>query len=308
MNNSAAAIRVARRALALSVLAGGLLAVSFALGTVQALAAYTGKVQNGTLELTGDGASDKLALRLDGAAPNTLQVDVGEDGTTDLSFDRTTFTAIDVAAGAGDDEIRIDRSGGTFTDETVTMNGGAGNDTLIGGDGADILIGGTGDDHLDGNIGADQAQLGAGDDHFQWDPGDGSDVVEGQNGDDTLDFNGSNAGEQIALTANGNRVLLTRNIAAINMDLDGIEHVNIRTLGSTDLTTVNDLTGTNVKTVDIDLNTTNGDGDGMPDTVVVNGTESRDNVGVTRSGDDVLVTGSPPTCASPAAKRATTRC
>ena len=29
----------------------------------------------------------------------------------------------------------------------------------------------------------------------------------------------------------------------------------------------------------------------MPDTVVVNGTESRDDVDVTRSGDDVLVTG-----------------
>jgi hypothetical protein len=255
MNDKAPAMRIVRRALALGALAGGLLAASLALGAVPAFAAYTAKVKNGTLELTGNGASDKLALRLNGAAPNILEVDVGEDGTTDFSFDRTTFTAIDVAAGAGDDEIRIDRSGGTFTDENVTMDGGPG------------------------------------DDHFQWDPGDGSDVVEGQGGDDTLDFNGSNASEQITLAANGNRTLLTRDIANVNTDFDGIEHVNLRTLGGTDTTTVNDLAATSVNTVDVNLNGTDGNGDGAPDTVVVNGTESRDNVDVTRSGDDVLVNG-----------------
>ena len=46
------------------------------------------------------------------------------------------------------------------------------------------LIGGNGNDLVDGNIGADHATLGAGDDHFQWDPGDGSDTVEGQGGND----------------------------------------------------------------------------------------------------------------------------
>ena len=64
-----------------------------------------------------------------------------------------------------------------------------------------------------------------GDDRFQWDPGDGSDTVEGQAGNDRLDFNGSNAGEKIELSANGGRTRLTRNIAAITMDFDGIERV-----------------------------------------------------------------------------------
>src|SRR5690349_12747270 len=246
--NAIAARRIARRALAASALAFGLLAASMALGAVPAFAAYTAKVQNGTLVLTGDGASDKLALRLAGGAPNTLQVDVGEDGTADFSFDRTTFTAIDVAAGGGDDEIRIDRSGGTFTDETVTLNGGPGNDKLIGGDGADILIGGSGDDFADGNIGADQAQLGNGDDRFQWDPGDGSDVVDGQGGNDVLDFHGSNASEHIDLSPNGSRARLTRDVAAITMDLDGTERIALSTLGGTDTVTVNDLAGTSVKT------------------------------------------------------------
>ena len=79
---------------------------------------------------------------------------------------------------------------------------------------------------MDGNIGADTASLGGGADHFQWDPGDGSDVVDGQGGNDVLAFNGSNIGEHMALSANGSRVRFTRNVAAITMDLDGIENVD----------------------------------------------------------------------------------
>ena len=141
------------RALALSVLTGVFLAATLAFGAHPALAAYTARVQAGTLKITGNAASDKLALRLEPGSPTTLQVDVGEDGTADFSFDRSTFTAIDVEAGAGDDEVRVDESGGSFTDEAVTMNGGAGDDTLLGGSGADIVLGGGGKDVVDGNRG-----------------------------------------------------------------------------------------------------------------------------------------------------------
>ena len=54
------------------------------------------------------------------------------------------------------------------------------------------------------------ALLGAGDDRYVWNPGDGGAVVEGQDGVDTLAFNGSSAGETIAILANGPRVLVTR--------------------------------------------------------------------------------------------------
>ena len=280
-----------RRALVLSALVGTLFAAILGLAADQALAAYTAKVEAGTLKITGDGAGETLVLRLQSGSLTTLEVDVGGDGTADFSFDRTTFTAIDVDARGGDDEVRIDQSGGAFTDELVTLNGGGGNDTLLGGDGADVLLGGNGSDFVDGNRGADQAFLGDGSDRFQWDPGDASDIVEGQGGDDQLDFNGSNAGERIELTANGTRVLLTRDIAAINMDLNGTERFNVRTLGSTDTVTVGDLAGTSARTVDVDLNATGGGGDGVADTVVVNGTEARDVVQVTRSGSQVLVDG-----------------
>ena len=48
----------------------------------------------------------------------------------------------------------------------LTVDGGAGNDTIAGGNGDDTLIGGDGNDVIDGNQGNDTAQLGAGDDTF----------------------------------------------------------------------------------------------------------------------------------------------
>src|SRR5690348_8231929 len=175
-----------KKALVLGVLAAAVAAVVLGPGAGSAFAAYTASVQNGTLNVVGDGASDKLALRLAPGDPNTLQLDVGDDGTADFGFDRSTFTAIHVAAGGGDDQVRVDRVNGLFTDKAVTIDGGRGNDTLLGGDGDDTLIGGPGADFVDGNRGNDTALLGGGADTFQWDPGDGSDVVEGGNGADRL--------------------------------------------------------------------------------------------------------------------------
>ena len=247
-------------------------------------------MQGNTLRISGDSASDKLVLRLQPGAPNTLEVDVGADGTADDSFDRNTFTAIDVTAGGGDDEVRIDQSGGAFTDEALTINGGSGDDTLRGGSGAEALLGGTGNDLVDGNQGADLALLGGGTDTFVWDPGDGSDTVDGEGGDDALDFNGSNAAENIDIAANADRVRFTRNVGSIVMDLDGIEALDFAAAGSSDNVVVGDLTGTDVETADVDLAAIGGGGDGQPDTVIARGTAGPDSVQV-NEGDEPLVIG-----------------
>ena len=130
-----------RRALLLGALAVLLFAAILGLAADPAHAAFAARVQAGVLTVSGDSASDKLALRLQPGSPNILQVDVGDDGSADFSFDRTTFTAVVVDGGAGDDQLRIDQSGGLFTDEAVTLDGGPGDDTLIGANGADTLIG-----------------------------------------------------------------------------------------------------------------------------------------------------------------------
>ena len=97
------------------------------------------------------------------------------------------------------------------------------------------------------------ALLGDGDDTFVWNPGDGSDTVEGQAGTDTLLFNGANVNENIDISANGARATLFRDVANVTMDLNGVERIQFNALGGADTITVNDLTGTDVKQVAIDL-------------------------------------------------------
>ena len=257
----------------------------------QAAASYTAQVQAGTLKLTGNAASDKLVLRLQPGVPNMLEADVGADGTADLSFDRTTFTAIDVAAGGGADEVRIDPNTGLFSDEAVTIDGGGGADKLTGGFGAETLLGGSGNDVVTGSRGDDVARLGSGADSFAWNPGDGSDIVEGEAGTDVLDFNGSAASESIDVSANGPRVRFFRNVASITTDLDDVERVAFDAAGGADTIVVNDVTGTDLETAEIDLSAVGGGADAQPDTVVVNGTAEADSFDVGGAAGDILVDG-----------------
>jgi len=169
----------------------------------------------------------------------------------------------------------------------LTVDGGSGNDVLGGGDGADQLLGGDGNDSIDGNGGNDTAFMGAGDDTFQWDPGDGNDVVEGQQGTDTMLFNGANIAEQLEVSANGGRVLFTRDVGNIVMDLNGVERIDLNSLGGADTLTVNDLSGTGVTEVNDDL----GANDGAPDSVIVNGTDADDGVQVVGDSSGVAVFG-----------------
>jgi hypothetical protein len=92
---------------------------------------------------------------------------------------------------------------------------------------------------------------------------------------------------------NGGRVRLFRNVGSITMDFDGIESMVLRALGGSDQITIGDLTGTDLKTADVDLGATGGGGDALADTVVVNGRERAGRVDVTRSGEQVLVAGLP---------------
>ena len=251
------------------------------------------KIKHGVLTVNGTDASDKIALRLQAGDPDTLEVDLGDDGSADFSFERTRITNIAVNGGAGDDSVRIDESNGAFTDSIpTTIDGGDGNDTIAGGTGNETLFGGDGNDTIDGNGGTDVAFLGAGDDTFVWDPGDGSDTVEGQDGVDTMLFNGANANERVALSANGNRLLFLRSPANIAMDTIGVETVDFNALGGADIVSVGDLTGTDVKAVNVDLAGTLGGttADGATDRISVDGTAGADRISV--NGDTSSVTAS----------------
>src|SRR5258706_5084285 len=92
-------------------------------------------------------------------------------------------------------------------------------------------MGSEGNDLVFGGRGNDVALLGAGDDTFVWNPGDGNDVVEGGTGIDTMLFNGANIAEKIDISANGGRALFHRDVANIDMDLNGVEDIDFTALG-----------------------------------------------------------------------------
>jgi hypothetical protein len=276
------------RGLGLGVGAAAALAVGLAAaGPAGAAQSPSARVENDTLTVSGTSGSDRIALRLAPGSPDTLEVDVDDDGSPEHSFDRNTFSQIEVIARDGNDQVRIDQINGAFAGEAVTINGGGGNDTIDGGDAAELLLGGSGNDAIDGNRGNDTGVLGSGTDSFRWDPGDGSDVVEGQSGTDTLDFNGAGANENMSLSPNGPRTLFFRDVANISMDMDGVDRLDLTSLGGADTFTVEDMSGTDMDQADVDL----GGADGAVDRVTANATERADTIRVRARPDRVDVQG-----------------
>ena len=198
---------------------------------------------------------------------------------------------IQVFGRAGNDQLTLDTSFGPMP--TTYLFGEDGNDMLTGGSGNDILIGGPGQDTFIGGRGNDTLFGEDGDDIFVWNPGDGSDVIEGGAGADSLVFNGANVGENINLSANGTRLRFSRDVANITMDCAGVEQVLFNALGGADTITVNDLSGTGVSGVKLDLSSPigSGMGDAQADNIIVNATGGADSMTVAGSSGSVSVTG-----------------
>jgi len=232
---------------------------------------------NGTevFTVTANGAR----VRFDRTDPAPFTIDIGTTENLVLNMN------------GGDDSFSA--TGNLASLIKLTVDGGTGNDTILGGNGNDMLIGGDGNDFIDGNQGNDTALLGAGDDVFQWDPGDGNDTVEGGDGTDTMLFNGSSGAERFEVSANGGRVRFTRDLGTIVMDLDDMERIDLNALGNTDTIIVNDLTGTDLVAMNINLAGTIGGtaGDGAADTVIVNATNGDDIIDVFGAGTSVSVVG-----------------
>src|SRR5215218_8298579 len=108
-----------------------------------------------TVEVNGgNGAEDFTTtangtrVRFDRVNPAPFSIDIG------------TSESLVLNANGGDDTFSA--TGNLATLIQITVDGGAGNDTIRGGNGPDILRGGTEDDFVDGNQGNDTAFLGAG--------------------------------------------------------------------------------------------------------------------------------------------------
>jgi Ca2+-binding RTX toxin-like protein len=199
--------------------------------------------------------------------PDTFVVSATEDGSIVVNDGALPIRGgvptlantvrIDLRGLAGDDRLVLSELGGPLPAAT-----------FVGGAGADVLIGGSGDDE------------------FVWNPGDGRDTIEGRAGSDTLVFHGSDVGESFDLSANGTRVRLSRDVGAITADLAGVETIELVGGAGNDTVVVNDLTGTDLQEVGVDLGVTSG-GDAQPDSVIVHGTDGPDVVQI--QGDASLV-------------------
>jgi Ca2+-binding RTX toxin-like protein len=268
-------------------------------------------------QVFGEGGNDRMIwnpgddtdLFEGGAGTDTAEVNGGNGAevfTTTANGTRVRFDRIDPAPFSLDigttENLVVHMNGGDDSFSAtgnlaalikITVDGGAGNDTILGSNGVDLLIGGDGNDFIDGQQGNDVSFLGVGDDIFQWDPGDGSDTVEGQDGTDAMRFNGSAGSEIFTASANGGRVLFTRNLGNIVMDLDGVERLDLSALGNTDTVIVNDLTGTDLTEVNVDLAGTIGGtaGDAAADVVIGNATNGNDIIDVFGAGTSVAVIG-----------------
>ena len=239
-----------------------------------------------TVEVNGGGGAERFTVTANGTRVRFDRIDPAP-----FAIDVATSEKLVLNANGGDDSFSA--TGNLAALITLTIDGGAGNDSILGSNGIDLLLGGDNDDFIDGQQGNDVAFMGGGNDTFQWDPGDGSDVVEGQDGTDTMLFNASAANEIFEASANGSRVRFTRNIGNIVMDLDDLERIDLNALGGADTTIVNDLSGTDLTQFDIDLAAPGGAGDAQPDAVIVNGTSGIDAIDILGSGASDLVIGLP---------------
>jgi Ca2+-binding RTX toxin-like protein len=257
--------------------------------------------QAGTVGGTaGDGQADTVVVDgsngsdvIDVSGAGTSVSVVGLPARVNITNSEGANDALVVNALGGDDRVTATTLPAGVIKPTI--NGGAGEDTLLGSQGADAFLGGDNADFLLGDNGDDRAEMGAGNDVFQWNPGDGDDTLQGQDGADTMLFFGASIAENIDLVANSGRVRFVRDIANVTIDLDDVESIDLQALGGADNVVVGDLSGTDLTQTGLDLRGPNGGGDGAADTITVNGTQGADAFGAAGDAGGITVFGLPNT-------------
>jgi Ca2+-binding RTX toxin-like protein len=124
-----------------------------------------------------------------------------------------------------------------------TVNGSDGPDLILGGEDNDVLSGGGGDDRIVGDRGNDTINGGAGDDTLAWNNGDATDVVNGDDGRDDVEVNGAPAaGDIFTVRPNGARIKFDRpNLVPFSIDIGSSETMHANGLGGDDAITVGEV-------------------------------------------------------------------
>jgi Ca2+-binding RTX toxin-like protein len=229
-------------------------------------------------DMSGGAGNDALVWN-NGDASDFIEGDAGNDATEvngnptqgdtftlepnagRITFRRTnlvTFTLdasterFEVNGLGGNDSTSASAGVGALT--LLSIDGGAGVDTVSGSDGPDLILGGEandilngggGDDRIAGDRGNDTMSGGAGDDALVWNNGDGTDVVNGDDGRDDVEVNGAPAaGDVFTVQPNGARIKFDRtNLVPFTIDIGSSETLNADGLGGDDALTVGEVGG-----------------------------------------------------------------
>jgi Ca2+-binding RTX toxin-like protein len=225
-------------------------------------------------DLMNGGAGNDTMVWNNGDGSDTMSGDAGNDGvevngsptlgdvfTLDpepggVKFQRTNLVPFTLDTSSerfqvnglgGDDSVTASAGVGALT--LLSVDGGAGNDTvngsdgpdlILGGEGNDVLSGGGGDDRVVGDRGADTMNGGSDDDTLVWNNGDGTDVVNGDDGRDDVEVNGAPAaGDVFTVQPNGARIKFDRtNLVPFSIDIGSSETMHANGLGGDDTITV----------------------------------------------------------------------
>jgi Ca2+-binding RTX toxin-like protein len=248
------------------------------------------------------GADNVRVHDLTGAALKFIKVKLGADAQVDnVVVDGTgAADAIDIdgdfANGVTVNGLaaQVKVLGAIGPTEALTVNALGGNDVL---DASDlvatnanevlklVVVGGAGNDTLTGSQGFDT---------FVWNGGDGNDLIDGGDGEDTVTVNGADVAERFDLSAiGGGRARFTRDVDGAATDFGSVEEVDVNPLGGADAITVNDLSGTPVTEIFLNLAAAAGGtaGDAQADSVTINGRSVADAIPVIGRNGVVVVNG-----------------
>jgi Ca2+-binding RTX toxin-like protein len=208
-----------------------------------------GDAGNDTTEVNGSPTlGDVFTL-----APNGARVTFRRTNLVGFTLDAST-ERFQVNGLGGDDSFTASPGTALPALTQLSVDGGAGNDTITGTDGADLLTGGEGndvlngaggDDRIVGDRGNDTMNGGAGDDTLVWNNGDASDVINGDDGSDDVEVNGAPAaGDTFSVRQNAARIAFARtNLVPFTLDIGSSETMHANGLGGDDAVTVGDVGG-----------------------------------------------------------------
>lgn len=230
----------------------------------------TSKVTQVSVDLGADTAADDVTLNTTAGKDNIVAQMVSGDLV--LTFNNQKLQVHDLGAGdrvsinAGDGDDNLDLARVGAAGPSLTVDAGAGNDTLRGANA--VLFGG------------------AGDDSFIWSR-DGNDTMDGGAGQDTQTLTTSAAADQISLAGANGHIL--EQVAGARLDVTGVELINLFPQGGADAIRLGDLSGTDLRGMNIDLSGANGAPDGAADSVLFTGSSNYARVDITDLTDGVTL-------------------